>query len=42
LHIAEGREQTAIFKFRATDKLGSEKSRSSRAQTASKQSAALR
>src|SRR5207249_7435276 len=23
LHIAEGREQTAIFKFRATDKLGS-------------------
>jgi uncharacterized protein YfaS (alpha-2-macroglobulin family) len=23
LHIAEGREQTAVFKFRATDKLGS-------------------
>src|SRR5438046_7896555 len=23
LHVAEGREQTAIFKFRATDKLGS-------------------
>src|SRR5205085_10494498 len=23
LHIAEGREQTAIFKFRANDKLGS-------------------
>src|SRR4029434_7600916 len=23
LHIAEGREQTAIFKFRATNKLGS-------------------